>query len=158
MKANQSLLLPVLAISLLLCAGNSLGEEKAAERKLLQSPGGYRAEFVPLEGEGEGKILILKGKLLVAEIPNSKPVSFSPKADILLLAEHAPDDDLQHFLLDLGKGEIKKEGNRLDYVFGGRYVKEARWSDDGKMITLLYYEGLASQEEKKFSVEKLLKR
>lgn len=125
---------------------------------MIESPGGFLAEFVRLDGEGEGKTIIWKKRIKVAEIPSARPVSFSPKEDILLLAEYAADDDLRHFLLDLGSGEFKKEGNRLDYVFGGRYVKGATWSDDGKTLTLLYIEGLASKTKEEFSVEEILKR
>jgi hypothetical protein len=157
MKSKNQILLTLLTISLIFgSTGN--GEEKSPKTKMLESPSGYRAEFVALEGEGEGKTLIWKGKLVVAEVPDSKPISFSPKQDILLLAEHAPDDDLRHFLLNLGEGEFKKKGERLDYVFGGRYVKGAKWSADGKTLTLLYIEGLASKPQESFDVGKLLEK
>ena len=158
MKTASSRPCSFLVSLILLAASGGIAEEEARGKDPLQSLGEYRAEFVPLEEEGQGKTVIWKGVEKVAEIPDSRPVSFSPVEDILLLVECAPDDDLQHFLLNLGDGEKKKEGRRLDYVFGGRYVKGAEWSRDGKILTLFYIEGLGDRGKEEFSVEELLKR
>lgn len=124
----------------------------------LKSPGGYTAKFVKLPGEGKGKTVISKDGKNVAEIPRSSPRSFSPTADVLLVREYFADDDCRHYLLDIGNGEFEIEGRRLDYVFGGRYVREAIWSADGKELTLRYREGMSDRKPETFKVKELLKR
>ncbi len=124
----------------------------------ITSPGGYTALGVKVHGEeGAGKTIIKKGDNTLGELPYSLPVSFSPTEDILLVAEYAPDDDCQHYLLNIGAGELSKdESKRLDYVFGGRYANKASWSSDGKTITLYYSPELSDIAQKTFSVDNLL--
>lgn len=125
----------------------------------VSSSGVYTAIAIPTQGaEGEGKTIIKKGNRVVAELPLVFPVSFSPTADILLVREWAPDDDCRHYLLNIGAGEFFKKGNRLDYVFGKRYVERANWSSDGKTITFHNSPELTEfpYQEETFTIEDFL--
>lgn len=137
--------------------GNSEEPALSLKADALQSPSGFRAEFVKLPGEGEGMTVIWKKGQKITEIPNSRPLSFSPAAEVLLLAEYAPDDDLRQYLLNIGEGEVSKEGSRINYVFGGRYLDSATWSADGKTITLHYHDSLSELRSETFKVRHLLK-
>ncbi len=131
-------------------------------KKLMKDPltsvSGFKATFVPGEGEGEGMTEIWKDGKKVASIPDSRPMSFSPVGDVLLLAEHAPDDDTKQYVLDIGKGESAMKSSRLEYVFGGRYVESATWSNDGSSITLHNHPDLGAVKKETFKVADLLKR
>ena len=123
---------------------------------VIKSSSGFCTEFVKLPGEGKGMTVIWKKGQMITEIVASRPLSFSPTADVLLLAEYAPDDDLRQYLLNIGEGEMTKEGSRLSYVFGGRYLNNATWSSDGKTITLHYIKLLSEVGSETFEVEQLL--
>ncbi len=126
------------------------------EAGTIKSHSGFLAKFVRLPGEGEGKTVIWKNGRKITEILYTRPISFSPIDDILLLAECSSDDDNRQFLLNIGHEELAKEGSRLNYIFGGRYRTNAIWSLDGKKITLQYYEGLSSKNSETFQVDQLL--
>ena len=112
----------------------------------VQSPGGFIAHsfrFAIDDGEPEGGILIEKDGQVVGTISGARAVSFSPTADILLVSEAVASDDLRHYLLDIGKGQYTRKGERKNYVFGSRYVAKAKWSADGKQITLSDFPGIS---------------
>lgn len=100
--------------------------------------------------------VLRRGAKVLATIPNTHPISFSPTADILLLKETGEDDDLRQYLLNVGKGEYAKEGSRGDYVFGSRYVTSASWSKNGKSLTLHNAPGLTENDAETFTVADLL--
>jgi len=124
----------------------------------LTSVGGFKAKFIKLEGEGEGKTEIWKDGKKVAEIASAGPVSFSPVADILLLREYGADDDLKQYLLNIGKGEYAMQGSRLKYVFGSRYMTSSAWSADGTKLTLTNATDMTDKPTEVFKVNDLLKR
>lgn len=101
--------------------------------------------------------VIRRGSKVLATVPNSHPISFSPTADILLLKETGQDDDLRQYLLNVGKGEFEKDAPRGDYVFGSRYVTSASWSNNGKTLTLHNAPGLTENDTESFTVAELLK-
>lgn len=147
-----------LASLFLLLTSSCFAEKKAAENKEIRSPNGYTATFQEGKEEGSGTTIIKNKKgEIIARIADTSPVSFSPVADILLVKERMADDDTRQFLLNIGAGEFKKKGSRLDYVFGSRYVTKARWSKDGKTITLVNYPGTSDKAEETFVVAKVLK-
>ncbi|MGJ8657012.1 MAG: GDSL-type esterase/lipase family protein [Akkermansiaceae bacterium] len=123
----------------------------------LTSPTGFKATFVPLPAEGQGLTEIWKNGEKIATIKDAKPIAFSPTSDILLLKEHAPDDDTKPYLLDIGKSQFTIKGNRQDHVFGSRYVTSAKWSPDGTTITLTNAPGMSAKDQETFKVADLLK-
>ncbi|MCP5536887.1 MAG: hypothetical protein H7A51_11735 [Akkermansiaceae bacterium] len=128
------------------------------ENQVFRSPNGFTATFIGQKGEGPGATIIKnKDGKEVARIASVYPMSFSPVADILLVKECAADDDIRQYVLNIGAGEYQKKGRRTDYVFGGRYVMSAKWSKDGKTITLVNRPGLADLAEETFNVAELLK-
>lgn len=62
----------------------------AGPRDPLESPGGYRAEFVKLPGEGNGITVVWKDGEKVTEVRDSRPISFSPTDDIPCSARWEP--------------------------------------------------------------------
>ena len=123
------------------------------------SPGGIIAhyfQFTTEEGEGEGRVLIEKQGSVIATLTGVRPVSFSPTADILLVREDFGDDDLRHFLLNVGAGQYQRTEERNEYIFGSRYVRKATWSKDGKTITLLNDPDADDQGPTVISVEKMV--
>ena len=117
-------------------AGDEPTDSVDANPPALISANGITAEFVTLAGEGRGKTVIFRGEKMLFDVANARPISFSPSNDILLLREYSSDDDLQLFLLNIGAGEIKKEGPRIDYVFGGRWGDITTWSSDGGTLQI----------------------
>jgi hypothetical protein len=85
------------------------------------------------ETEGSKATIILKDNKIIARIENARPVMFSPRGDILLLADAAPDDDCQYFLMNVAGGE-KTPSFSERHRIGGRYANRAKWTKDGKKI------------------------
>lgn len=127
-------------------------------RDPLTSASGFKAIFVPQKEEGIGHTEIWKDGKKLTTILNSRPKSFSPIRDLLLLTEHAPGHDCQHYLLDIGNAEFTMKGDRSDYVFGGRDVVSEKWSDDASSITLGYLEDEEPAKTQTFKVKELLNR
>ncbi|BDS07069.1 hypothetical protein NT6N_21090 [Oceaniferula spumae] len=130
-----------------------------SKEKVHRSPNGFTATFIVGKEEGTGTTVIKnkEGKE-ITRIAGAYPMSFSPVSDILLLKEIAADDDTRQYLLDIGAGELKKKGKRMDYVFGSRYVTSARWSKDGKTITLVNAPGITDDAEEIITVADVLKK
>ena len=123
--------------------------------KSVRSPGGYIAHYLRFdseEGEFEGRIMIEKEGRVIATIIGARPVSFSPKANILLVVEDVADDNLKHYLLDIGKGQFTRKAKREDYTFGTRYSSKAVWSDDGKSLVLFDHPGISDAAPLKIKV------
>jgi len=137
----------------------SQSEQQAEKaRNALASPSGLVARYIPSSEEGVGKTEVWKAGFKITEIPNSRPIAFSPVTDILLLKEQAADDDLQLFLLNIGKKELVKMDKRSEYIFGGRFFESASWSNDGAKITVKYISSMADVAERIFKTEKLLQK
>ena len=112
----------------------------------VRSPGGFIAHslrFTNADGEPEGRVFIEKDGRVIATIPGVRAVSFSPKQDVLLVREEVADDDLRHYLLNIGAGQYSRPEPRLDYVFGSRFVTRAEWSEDGKWLVLFDHPGVS---------------
>jgi hypothetical protein len=131
---------------------------ESSYRKMV-SPSGLIAhyfQFITEEGEGEGRVLIEKQGAVIATLTGVRPVSFSPTADILLVREDFGDDDLRHYLLDVGAGQYQRTEARNEYIFGSRYVSKATWSKDGKTIVLVNDPDATDEVPTIISVEKMV--
>jgi len=120
-------------------------QQSTSVYKSVRSPGGFIAHYLRFntgEGNFEGRVMIEKEGRVIATINGARPVSFSTKADILLVVEDVADDDLKHYLLDIGKGQFTRKAKREDYTFGSRFSSKAVWSDDGKFLVLFDFPGI----------------
>ena len=118
----------------------------SSSHQSVTSPGGYIAHsfrFATKDGDPEGRVLIEKDGQIIATIVGVQAVSFSPTSDILLVREAVADDDLRHYFLNIGKGQFTRKGDRTSYVFGSRYVDKAKWSANGKQVTLSDFPGIS---------------
>lgn len=131
---NQELRAEEPKLAALLKEGDFIEPREGPVRSAL----GYEAvttTLSPDEEDSEGSLttIILKGDQFVARIKHAKPVMFSPKGDILLLVDAAPDDDCRHFLLNVAGGEKAPEFDARHRI-GDRNSGNPRWSKDGKLI------------------------
>lgn len=119
-----------------LAMGICLPFASAAGKDPVHSKLGYEAVSVdPAEREeGARDTVIKKEGKEIARIPNAVPISFSPDGGILLMHDAAPDDDCRYFLFNVAAGEKSKPFGKRQRI-GGRYVKKAEWTKDGKTIT-----------------------
>jgi len=148
MPGSRILLLAFVCISLGPIAADQNPQPGKARSSYVsvRSPSGIIAHYLRFgrgEAELQARTFIEKDGAVIATIEGVRPVSFSPVDDILLVQEVALDDDLKQYLLNIGKGQYKREGGRMSYVFGPRYVTKAVWSKDGKTISL--YSGLGGE-------------
>jgi len=107
-------------------------------QEALTSATGHVATSVPSPGgeEGAWDTLIWKDGRELARIANARPVSFNPDGSALLLAEAAPDDGCEHFLVRPEAAQnVPPFGERKRV--GGRFVSSHQWSDDGKEVVLV---------------------
>lgn len=126
-------------------------EKEKVEREVFTSPSGFTATLAIENNLALTVIKDKEGKVL-AKIKGVDPMSFSPVDDILLVKELTDGDDSRQYLLNIGAGEFTKKGKRTEYVFGGKYVTEARWSSDGKTIILVNIGGIAEEVEDSFKI------
>lgn len=139
-------------------------KEDDKPRIMVKSAGKSKGEFVFIylvEHQAtefpKSQVIILKDEKVLNVITDASPVSFNPDGDILLMKEIGGDDDLQHYILNLGGGEYKKEQARKDYVFGGRWATNARWNEDGTKVLLhLHMTAEGEDDEVSYSVKDLI--
>ena len=68
------------------------------------------------------------------------------------MREAVADDDLRHYPLNIGAGQMTRTEPRLQYVFGSRFVTRAEWSADGKFIVLFDHPGITDTPPEVISV------
>lgn len=86
--------------------------------------------------EGTWDTLIRKDGKEMVRIENSRPVSFNPAGDVLLLIDAAADDNCRHFLVKPAAGvKVPPFGQRVS--IGGRFTTGHQWSADGQSVTLV---------------------
>ena len=137
---------------------SSLASVKSSYESL-RSVGGYIAHYLRFTNEDqdlEGRLFIERDGVVVAVVNGVRPVLFSPTEDVLLVREDIADDDLKHFLLDIGAGQFSRTEERASYVFGSRFVDRVEWSDDGKHIVTFDYEGTTGAAPSVVSVAEML--
>jgi hypothetical protein len=162
MPSSRTLLLAFVCMSLGPSATGQEPQPKEARSSYVavRSPSGIIAHYLRFgrgETELQSRTFIEKDGAVIATIQGVKPVSFSPVDDILLVQEVALDDDLKQYLLNIGKGQYRRTGGRMTYVFGPRYVTKAAWSKDGRKISLYSGLGGESTAPKVYKVADLLK-
>jgi hypothetical protein len=103
-------------------------------------------------GEGEWDTVIRKDGQVVLRIPNARPVSFRPAGDVLLLMEAAADDDIRHFLVK-PSAEAKVPAPGARKRIGSRVTTGHKWSEDGRMLTLMSAGDGDAAQEKEIAVD-----
>lgn len=125
--------------------GSPNGSAAPSSYLSVTSPNGIHAHYLRFttdEGDFEGQTFIEKEGRVVATLKGVRPISFSPTQDVLLLREDVADDDLRHYLLDIGAGQYALTIERNEAVFGSRYVARTEWSEDGRHLVLFDAPGL----------------
>lgn len=86
--------------------------------------------YTAADAEGAGATLLCGEGIENVVVRGALPIAWDPAGGRLLMREAAADDDLRHFVLDVGAGEFEKRGSRMDWILGERADRFTAWRGD----------------------------
>ncbi len=131
-------------LSLLLVAGFASAEPSPSSYSSIDSGKGVIAHNF-MHGEAIGKILLERNARIIAEIDESRAVSFSPDGKSLLIAEAAMDDDDRFYVMDISGEEVSEPTTKVR--IGPRYTVKTEWAADSRSITFYRVPELNAEPE-----------
>lgn len=104
--------------------------------ELVSDDGALRACNYRMTGIEGGQAIVFCGEAgMMGSLAYAAAVAWEPRGRRLLVRDAGPDDDLRHFVLDVGAGEIQvPPEDRLRRIAGERYDQFRGWEGDSLLF------------------------